>query len=128
MSMYEQELEKIIEALRELEARFELPATSTTPHLSSVDRALFKRLMFEAKGILDAKLGLHDFGVPLIMMTNLSGYGAFNPPQPEQLQEAIGLVEGGLNQLRLKGHQANRSQRFPYKPTNRRHASASTYT
>ena len=117
MSMYEQELEKITEALRELEGRFERPATSNTPHLSSVDRASFKRLMFEAKGILDTTLGLHDFGAPLIMMTNLPGYGVFNPPQPEQLQEAIGLVEGGLNQLRRKGHQANKLQGLPYKPT-----------
>jgi cellobiose-specific phosphotransferase system component IIB len=35
-------------------------------------------------------------------MTNLSGFGMFNPPDLEQLHEAIALVEGGLNQLLRK--------------------------
>lgn len=100
--MHEQELEKIIGTLRELEGRFEQATTAAAPHLNSADRASFKRLVLEAKGILDTALGLNDFGVPLFLMTNLPGYGAFNPPSLAQLQEAIGLVEGGLNQVRRK--------------------------
>lgn len=100
--MHEQELEKVIESLRDMERRFEQPTIAAAPHLSSTDRAAFKRLMFEAKGILDAALGINDFGVPLLQMTNLPGFGAFNPPMLEQFHEAIGLVEGGLNQVRRK--------------------------
>lgn len=100
--MHEQELEKIIGTLREMEGRFEQPTTAAASHLSSADRASFKRLMLEAKGILDAALGLNDFGAPLLLMTNLPGYGVFNPPSLEQLHEGIGLIEGGLNQVRRK--------------------------
>ena len=107
--MHEQELEKIIGTLRELESRFEQPTTAAAPHLNSADRASFKRLILETKGILDTALGLNDFGVPLLLMTNLPGYGAFNPPSLEQLHEAIGLVEGGLNQVRRKISQVPKS-------------------
>lgn len=100
--MNEQELEKIIGTLREMEARYEQPTSAAAPHLGSADRAAFKRLMLEAKGILYAALGMNDFAAPLLMMTNLPSYGAFNPPTLEQLHEAIGLVEGGLNQARRK--------------------------
>ncbi|MEO6984042.1 MAG: hypothetical protein ABI155_01700, partial [Paralcaligenes sp.] len=41
-----------------------------------------------------------DFGVPLLSMANSSGFGAFDPPLPDQLHEAIELVEGGLNEVR----------------------------
>ena len=100
--MQEQELEKIISTFRQMEGRFEQPTTAATPHLNSADRASFKRLVLEAKGILDTALGLNDFGTSLFLMTNLPRYGAFNPPSLEQLHEAIGLVEGGLNQVRRK--------------------------
>lgn len=100
--MYEQELENIVKALHDMVGRFEKPTSAAAPHLNSFDRAKFKRLMLEAKGILDAGLGLNDFGAQLILVTNLPGYGAFNPPTLEQLHEAIGFVEGGLNQLRRK--------------------------
>ena len=108
--MYEQELQKIIENLHEMEGRFEEPTSAAAPHLNSADRAAFKRLMLESKAILDAALGrLNDFAAPLLLMTTLPGYGAFNPPTLAQLQEAIGLVEGGLNQARRKGTQAPKS-------------------
>lgn len=107
--MHEQELEKIIGTLRKLEGRFEQPTTAAAPHLNSADRASFKRLILEAKGILNTALGLNDFGAPLLLMTNLPGYGAFNPPSLDQLHEAIGLVEGGLNQVRRKISQVSKS-------------------
>lgn len=108
--MYEQELEKIIATLREMAGRFEQPSTSTAPNLNSADRATFKRLMLESKGILDTVLGLNDFGSRLLLMTTLPGYGAFNPPLLEQFHEAIGLVEGGLNQARRKSSQVRKPQ------------------
>lgn len=100
--MNEQELSGIVQALHDMENRYEKSTSAAAPHLNSSDRAKFKGLMLEAKSILDAGLGLNDFGIPLLRMTNLPGYGAFNPPTLEQLHEAIGLVEGGLNQLRRK--------------------------
>lgn len=107
--MYEQELAKIITTLREMNGRFERSQTAAASHLSSADRATFKRLMLEAKGILDSAMGINDFGAPLLMMSNLPGFGAFNPPTLDQLHEAIGLVEGGLNQARRKCSQTSRS-------------------
>lgn len=104
-TMYEQELQKIIAALREMETRFEPPAGAVTPELKSTDRAAFKRLMLEAKSVLDTAIGINDFGLPLLRMTTLPGFGAFNPPMLEELHEAIGLVEGGLNQVRRKSCQ-----------------------
>lgn len=115
--MHEQELEKIIETLREMEARFEPPTSAAAPHLSSADRAAFKRLVLEAKGILHAALGINDFSAPLLLMTNLPGFGAFNPPTVEQLHEAIGLVEGGLNQTRRKNSQSRKPPSAVAKPT-----------
>jgi hypothetical protein len=115
--MHEQELDKIIQALREMEGRFEEPTTAAAPHLNSADRATFKRLMLEAKSILDSGLGLNDFGVPLLMMTNLPSYGAFNPPTLSQLHEAVGLVEGGLNQLRRKNSRSTAPLGTAAKPT-----------
>lgn len=106
--MNEQELEKIIHSLREMEERFEQPTTAAAPHLNSTDRASFKRLLLEAKGILSTVLGLNDFGTQLLLMTNLPGYGAFNPPSLAQLHEAIGLIEGGLNQVRRKISQGHK--------------------
>lgn len=115
--MHERELEKIIEALRDMEGRFEEPTTAAAPHLSSADRAAFKRLMLEAKSVLDSGLGLNDFGVPLLSMTNLPGYGAFNPPTLSQLHEAVGFVEGGLNQFRRKNSRSTTPLGAAAKPT-----------
>lgn len=47
--MHEQELEKIVDTLRAMEGRFKQPKGTAAPHLSSADRAAFKRLMLEAK-------------------------------------------------------------------------------
>lgn len=100
--MHEQELESIVKTLHDMEGRFEKPTSAEVPYLNSIDRAKFKRLMLEVKGILDAGLGLNDFGGQLFLMANLPGYGVLNPPTLEQLHEAVGLVEGGLNQLLRK--------------------------
>ena len=106
--MHEQDLQGIVDALRDMTERFQDPTTAAAPHLSSTDRAAFKRLMLEAKSMLDSDLGpLNNFSTPLAMMTNLPGYGAFNPPSLEQLQEAIGIVEGGLNHVRRKQNRPN---------------------
>ena len=104
--MNDSALVDVLNSIKELENRFEEPTTAAAPHLNTVDRATFKRLMLEAKSILDGELGRGNaFGVPLLQMTNLPGYGAFNPPSLGQVHEASALVEGGLNQLRLKQRQ-----------------------
>lgn len=116
--MYDQELEKIIRELRGMEGRFEEPTTAAAPHLNSSDRAAFKRLMLETKSLLDSGLGaLNAFAVPLLQMTNLSGYGAFHPPSLSQLHEAVALAEGGLNQLRRKNSIPARAAGTGAKPT-----------
>ena len=114
--MHEQEIEKIIEAHRGVDAPFEQSTTDLATHLSSTDRAAFKRLMLEAKGLLDAVLGINDFSAPLLRMANLRGYGAFDPPTLDQLHEAIGLVEGGLNQVRRKSSHVRKSPGSGGKP------------
>lgn len=43
---------------------------------------------------------LNDFGVPLLQIAAPPTFGVLERPSPEDLQEAIGLVEGGLNQAR----------------------------
>jgi hypothetical protein len=100
--MHDTQLETIIQDLRSLEVGYETSPGSSTSSLSSGDRAKFKRLVLEAKGLIQSAVGINDFGVPLLGMANLHGFGAFDPPQPDQLHEAIALVEGGLNQVRRK--------------------------
>ena len=100
--MAEREVEKIIQALQDMESRFGASSNGAAPDLNSIDRANFKRLMLEAKGIFGSILGINDFSVPLSMMTSLPSYGLLNPPSLEQLHEAIVLVQGGLNQMRRK--------------------------
>lgn len=115
--MHEQDLQDIIGLLRSMTERFQEPTTAAAPDLSSADRAVFKRLMLEAKAMLAEDLGpLNAFSAPLISMTNLSGYGAFNPPTLEQLQEAIEVVEGGLNHVRRKQNRPAASLGTPQKP------------
>jgi hypothetical protein len=109
--MHEAQIEHVLEELRSLQDRFNNSPDSSIPSLTGVDRASFKRLVIEAKSLIDADLGrTNDFGVPLIKMQNLSGFGSWVPPTPDDLLEAIALVEGGLNQVRRKKAQ-------PGKPT-----------
>jgi hypothetical protein len=98
--MQESQIENVLSELRELENRFETPTEAVAPQLNSSDRAKFKRLVLEAKGLVDSSIGINDFGVPLLMMQNLPSFGVLSPPSVEQLHEAIGLVEGALNQTR----------------------------
>lgn len=94
------QLEAIIQELRGLEQGYQLQPGSSTASLSPADRAKFKRLVLEAKGLIQSAVVINDFGFPLLKMSNLPGFGAFDPPLPDQLHEAIALVEGGLNQVR----------------------------
>lgn len=115
--MHEQELQDIIDVLQGMTGHFQEPTTAAAPHLSGANRAMFKRLMLEAKSTLDTDLGrLNDFAAPLLMMTNLRSYGAFNPPSLEELQEAIELVEGGLNLVRRKQNRPAPPLGAPEKP------------
>ncbi len=98
--MQESQLEAVLEDLRGLEACFEIPSDGVGTCLNSVDIAKFKRLVLEAKGLIDSSLPINDFSLPLVGMRNLPSYGFLSPPSLSQLHEAIGLVEGGLNQVR----------------------------
>jgi hypothetical protein len=101
--MHDEDLARIIEQLRSMEERFEPPTTAAGPHLNSRDRATTKGLLNEAKAILDEGLGFgNGFSMAILSVINAPGLGFFNPPSLEQLQEAIGAAEGGLNQLRRK--------------------------
>lgn len=98
--MQDEELEKVIGELRELEVHFtKLPETGE-PVLSVADRAKYKRLVLEAKGIVGA---LSDFSLPLVAIASPPTFGMLHRPSPEDLIEAIALAEGGLNELRRKG-------------------------
>ena len=115
--MHEQDLQDIVGTLRSMTERFQQPTTAAAPHLNSADIAKFKGLMLEAKAILGVDLGpLNDFSTPLISMTTLPGYGVFNPPSLEQLQEAIEIVEGGLKHVRRKQIRPSAPQGVPQKP------------
>jgi hypothetical protein len=99
--MHESQIENVLEQLCALQHRYSKPLDSSISGLDATDRAKFKRLIIEAKSVVDAGLGrLNDFSVPLLRMQNLSGYGAWNPPTLDELLEAIALVEGSLNQIR----------------------------
>jgi hypothetical protein len=101
--MHESQIEHVLEELRALQHRFSKHLDSSIPSLDATDRAKFKRLVIEAKSVVDTGLGrLNDFSVPLLQMQNLSGFGAWNPPTLDELLETIALVEGSLNQIRRK--------------------------
>ena len=101
--MHESQIEHVLEELHSLQPRFDKPLDSLLPSLNGTDRAKFKRLVIEAKSLIDAGLGgINDFGVPLLKMQNLSIFGARNPPTQDELLEAIAIVQGGLNQVRRK--------------------------
>jgi len=78
--MHEQDLHGIVDALQDMTGRFVKATAASAPDLTSTDRAAFKRLMLEAKSMLDSDLGhLNDFSMPLGRMANLPGYGLLNP-------------------------------------------------
>jgi len=106
--MDDEELVKVIGELRELERHFtKLPATDESM-LSSADRAKYKRLVLEAKGIIGACIGAgNEFAMPLIAIASPPNFGMLNRPSPEDLHEAVALAVGGLNQLRRKGVRSN---------------------
>lgn len=122
--MHESQIEHVLVELRALQHRFNKTSDSSIPSLDGTDRAKFKRLVIEAKSLVDAGLtGINDFSVPLLKIQNLSGFGAWYPPTPDELLEAIAVVEGGLNQVRRKKAQPEKAsgglQRALYVDTQR---------
>lgn len=110
--MHESQIEHVLEELRALQNRFSKLSDSSIPSLDGADRAKFKRLIIESKSLIDAGSGMtNDFAVPLLHMQNLRGFGAWNPPTPDELLEAVALVEGGLNQVRRKRAQPAKAPR-----------------
>lgn len=98
------ELSKIISELQGLEGSFFALIGNGEPALSARDRAKYKRLVFEAKGIIGEGIGAgNEFSLPLLTIASPPTFGALNRPSLEDLHEAIALAEGGRNQLRHKG-------------------------
>ncbi len=102
--MEDNELNKIICDLQGLEAGFSMGAGNGELGLSMNDRAKYKRLVLEAKGIIGESIGAaNDFALPLLQISSPPNFGVLNRPSLEDIHEAIALVEGGRNQLRRKG-------------------------
>lgn len=98
-----QELYPLISDLEELGARFSTPFDEDEVGLVTADKATYKRLVLEAKGIIDAGLGVaNDFSLRLSQSASPPTFGMLNRPSPSDLQEAIALIEGGCNQMQRK--------------------------
>ncbi len=116
--MNDDDLQKIIDTLRSMESLFEKLPSAATSELNSADRATYKRLLMEAKSILDNGLRpLNDFSSAIFKLLNASGFGFFNPPSKDQLREAIGAIEGGVNQLRRHASRPSTALGVAGKPT-----------
>ena len=95
------DLHKIVLAIQELETKF--VQTSLDDRLNADDSAKFKRLVIEAKAMLDDELGIfNDFSTNLRLATvQLTG-----GPAERAVKSARACVEGGLNRVRRKPSQA----------------------
>lgn len=101
--MEDDELQRIIEELRDLEGRFSKHADMGEPVLPAADRAKYKRLVLEAKSIIGSGLGAaNEFALPLSAIADPPTFGCLQRPSVEDLHEAAALAEGGLNQLRRR--------------------------
>ena len=101
--MHEQDLKDMVAALREMATRFVDSDSGGGQCLSSQDKAAFRRTLREAKAILDADLRpANDFSMSLMALVNPPTFGVLDPPYPSDVEEAISLIEGGLNETRRK--------------------------
>ena len=122
MSVYE--LTGIVSDLKDLRTGFTKPTGDGEFGLTTGDKARYMRLVLEAKGIIDAGLGaLNDFALPLHRIASPPTFGMLDRPSPTDLENAIALADGGLNQMRRKGNRAphlpSAAQKPPYVSTQR---------
>jgi hypothetical protein len=98
----DKELTQVIESLENLETRF-IDSKSLGLHLSVDDGAKFKRLAIEAKSMLSSELGaLNDFSSTLFSTINNYSGGYLDSPSLASVKNARELIQGGLNQIRMK--------------------------
>ena len=98
----EVDLTAIAEQIETLEGRF-VHSSSSGYFLSTEDQATFKRLVVEAKSILDAELGhANDFSMNLIHSINLGSGGFLGGPSLAAVKEARQILLGSLNHLRRR--------------------------
>ena len=92
------DLVKIVDSLRSLEdnlVKMEL--------INSEDEAEFKRLIIEAKALLDDGLGvLNDFSSNLFRAINSGSGNIFGAPTLTTIRSARAIIDGGINQIRRK--------------------------
>ena len=96
------DLTNIADSLRLLEAKF-VKSPSLGMYLRSDDEAEFKRLVIEAKSMLEYELGpLNDFSRNLFLTLNQGSGGYLGGPSLSALKSSRAIIEGGVNQIRRK--------------------------
>lgn len=111
----EGDLTALAEQIEELEGRF-VHSSSSGYFLKAEDQAEFKRIVVEAKSILDAELGYaNDFSMNLIHSINLGSGGFLGDPSIAAVKEARQVLVGSLNHLRRR-HSFGALQKKPSAP------------
>lgn len=111
----EADLTALAEHIEKLEGRF-VHSSSSGYFLKTEDQAEFKRIVVEAKSILDAELGhANDFSLNLIHSINLGSGGFLGGPSMAAVKEAQQILVGSLNHLRRR-HSFGALQKKPSAP------------
>lgn len=109
------DLLKIAETISALEGHF-VKSSTLGLYLRAEDEATFKRLVLEAKSMLDSELGrLNDFSSNLFRAINLGSGGFLGGHSVASVKEARAIIEGGVNQIRRKASPQSSLQQ-PTKP------------
>jgi len=96
------DLLKLTKDIHSLEGRF-VNSSALGLHLRADDEAEFKRLVVEAKAILDSELGrLNDFSSNLIHAINSNSGGFLGGPSLAAVKSARAVIEGGVNHIRRR--------------------------
>lgn len=97
----DQELIGLAQSIAVIEGRF--VTSQSGKYLRTEDEAEFKRLVVEAKSILDSELGrVNDFSSNLIHAVNTGSGGYFGGPSCACVKEARALIEGAVNHIRRR--------------------------
>ncbi|NKI18508.1 hypothetical protein HCU74_13915 [Spongiibacter sp. KMU-166] len=111
----EVDLAALAEEIEQLEGKF-VHSSSSGYFLKTDDQAEFKRIVVEAKSILDAELGrANDFSMNLISSINSGSDGFFGGPSMAKVKETRKVLVGSLNHLRRR-HNFGVLQRKPTSP------------
>jgi hypothetical protein len=95
----EDDLTSIAEAISGLQGQF--VRSSSEVFLKTEGQATFKRLVVEAKAILDTSLGKgNDFSINLLHAVNAGSGGFFGGPSYACVGEAAELLRGAINHMR----------------------------